>query len=110
MRERPLITRASRSRATRSSHTEDLEAALKVRPHTILDTEKMRHGIADAKKLYEEKGYLDADDHAEDRARRGRPNEVTLTYVVDEGKIVRIQDDRDRGQQRVQRPQAEAAS
>jgi len=39
---------------------EDLEGAFKVRPNTILDPEKVRRGIEEAKKLYEKKGYLDA--------------------------------------------------
>ncbi len=70
--------------------TEDLEAALKVRPRTVLDSEKLRRGVADAKKLYEEKGYLDAT--ITPRIVPSDPaGEVSVTYVVDEGKIVRIQ-------------------
>ena len=108
---RPRLPRAraaarhatSRSRATRRFADEDLEAALKVRPRTILDPEKLRRGIADAKKLYEEKGYLDATITPRTDAVPGDRTRSTITYVVNEGKLVRIQRHRDRGQRRVQR-------
>ncbi len=91
VRERPQITSVT-IEGTNKLRTEDVEAALKVRPHTILDSEKMRRGIADAKKLYEEKGYLDATITPKTEPVPGADNEIALTYVVDEGKIVRIQD------------------
>lgn len=91
VRERPQITSVS-IEGTKKLRTEDVEAALKVRPHTILDAEKMRRGIADAKKLYEEKGYLDATITPKTEPVPGAANEINLTYVVDEGKIVRIQE------------------
>ncbi len=90
VRERPQIT-SVKVEGTKKLRSEDVEAALKIRPHTILDAEKMRRGIADAKKLYEEKGYLDATITPKIEPVPGAANEVTLTYVVDEGKIVRIQ-------------------
>jgi outer membrane protein insertion porin family len=90
VRERPQIS-AVTIEGTKKLRREDVEAALKVRPHTILDAEKMRKGIADAKKLYEEKGYLDATITPKTEPVPGGANEVALTYVVDEGKVVRIQ-------------------
>jgi outer membrane protein insertion porin family len=90
VRERPQIT-SVKIEGTKKLRQEDVEAALKIRPHTILDAEKMRKGIADAKKLYEEKGYLDATITPKTEPVADGANEVALTYVVDEGKIVRIQ-------------------
>jgi outer membrane protein insertion porin family len=90
VRERPLVTDV-KIEGNKKVRSEDLEAALKVRPHTILDGEKLRRGVVDAKKLYEEKGYLDATITPRVDPVPDRPHEVTITYVVDEGKIVRIQ-------------------
>src|SRR2546427_785313 len=87
VRERPLVTDV-KIQGNKKVRSEDLEAALKVRPHTILDGEKLRRGVADAKKLYEEKGYLDATITPRVDPVPDRPHEVTITYVVDEGKIV----------------------
>src|SRR5437870_1719758 len=53
VRERPLVTEV-KIEGNKKVRSEDLEAALKVRPHTILDGEKLRRGVVDAKKLYEE--------------------------------------------------------
>lgn len=90
VRERPQIS-SVKIEGTKKLRSEDVEAALKVRPHTILDAEKLRKGIADAKKLYEEKGYLDATITPKTEPVEGTTNEIALTYVIDEGKIVRIQ-------------------
>jgi outer membrane protein insertion porin family len=67
---------------------EELENALKIRPHTILDPIKLRHGIEEARKLYEAKGYLDA--KITYTAVPLGNNEVTMKLVVDEGQIIRI--------------------
>jgi outer membrane protein insertion porin family len=67
---------------------EDLDAALKVRPNTIFEPEKVRHGIDEAKKLYEKKGYLDA--KIDYDTKPVGTNEVSLTYKITEGKLVRI--------------------
>ncbi len=91
VRERPQITTVT-IEGTKKLRSEDVEAALKVRPHTILDAEKMRKGVTDAKKLYEEKGYLDATITPKIEPGATGANEIALTYVVDEGKIVRIQE------------------
>ncbi|MBI3785566.1 MAG: outer membrane protein assembly factor BamA [Deltaproteobacteria bacterium] len=67
---------------------EDLEGAFKIRPNTILDPQKIRHGFDEAKKLYEKKGYLDAKISYTTEEREN--NEATLKIKVDEGSIVRI--------------------
>lgn len=67
---------------------EELETALRVRPNTIFDPEKARRGIAEAKKLYEKKGYLDAQISYE--IDRQEENTAAVTFTVDEGKQVRI--------------------
>jgi outer membrane protein insertion porin family len=86
--ERPLI-RELKIEGNKKLSKEDLEAALKVRPNTILEPDKVRSGIEEAKKAYEKKGYLDAKiDYSTTPVGK---HEVVLTYKVDEGKIVRIQ-------------------
>ncbi len=90
VQEQPLIASVA-IEGNKKVKTEDLEAALKVRPRTVLDSEKLRRGVADAKKLYEEKGYLDVTITPRIEPSPNIPGEVAVTYVVDEGKIVRIQ-------------------
>ena len=90
VRERPLVTDV-KIEGNKTIRTEDLEAALKVRPRTILDGEKLRRGVTDATKLYEEKGYLAAAITPRIEPVPAAANEVAITYVVDEGKLVRIQ-------------------
>jgi outer membrane protein insertion porin family len=68
---------------------DDLQAALKIRPHTLLDVAKIQKAIEEAKKLYDQKGYKDAAITFE--TSEPVDGEVTLTFKVDEGKIVRIQ-------------------
>ncbi|HEY2386643.1 MAG TPA: outer membrane protein assembly factor BamA [Candidatus Binatia bacterium] len=89
VRERPLVVDV-KIEGNKKVHTEDLETALKVRPRTILDSEKLRRGVLDAKKVYEEKGYLDATITPK-MAPSETPNEITLTYTIDEGQLIRIQ-------------------
>jgi outer membrane protein insertion porin family len=69
---------------------EDVEAALRVRPHVILDPEKARQGVEAAKKLYAEKGYLDVE-IAYTTTPVGE-NEVDVAYQVTEGEPVRIEE------------------
>src|SRR5438552_9296187 len=90
VRVRPLVTDV-KIEGNKKVRSEDLEAALKVRPHTILDGEKLRRGVVDAKKLYEEKGYLDATITPRVDPVPDRPHELNSPYVVDEGKVGRIQ-------------------
>jgi outer membrane protein insertion porin family len=87
--ERPLV-RGVTIEGAENVKKEEVEQALRVRPHTILDPEKARQGIEAAKKLYGEKGYLDVD-----IAYTSTPvgeNEVDVTYTVKEGGLVRIND------------------
>lgn len=85
--ERPYVADVTISGAKKIDE-EELEGALRVRPNTILDPEKARAGIEDAKKLYEKKGYLDAQIRY-DTEPVGK-NEVAVHFIVDEGKAVRI--------------------
>jgi outer membrane protein insertion porin family len=89
VRERPLI-REVRVEGNKKVSREDLDGALKVRPNTILEPEKVRRGIEEAKKLYEKKGYLDA--AITYTTEPAAESEVVLTYQVAEGKLVRISD------------------
>src|SRR5262249_24727437 len=57
--ERPLVRNVT-VEGNEKLKKEELEGALRIRPHTILDPEKARQGIDAAKKLYADKGYLDA--------------------------------------------------
>lgn len=85
--ERPLIHELKID-GNKKLNREDLEAAFKVRPNTILDPDKVRRGIEEAKKAYEKKGYLDA--NITYNTTPFGEHEVVLNYKVDEGKVVRI--------------------
>jgi outer membrane protein insertion porin family len=87
--ERPYI-RQVRVEGNKKIDKEELEGMLRVRPNTILDPEKARRGIEEAKSAYEKKGYLDADIRY-DTAPVGE-NEVDVTFVVDEHAPIRIRD------------------
>jgi outer membrane protein insertion porin family len=94
VRERPLVRKVTIEGSDKVKR-EDVEGALRVRPHTIFDPTKAREGVAAAKKLYAEKGYLDASiDLA--TAPTGE-NEVDVTYTIDEGKPIRVEDIRIEG-------------
>jgi outer membrane protein insertion porin family len=90
VKERPLL-RDVKIEGNRKVSTEDLETALKVRPRTILDLEKVHRGIEEARKLYDQKGYKDARIDFEVSA-PDEKGEVVLTFKIDEGKIVRIEE------------------
>ena len=73
--ERPLVRNVT-VEGNDKLKKEEVEGALRVRPHTILDPEKARQGIEAARKLYADKGYLDAKidyRHGAGRRERGRP-------------------------------------
>jgi outer membrane protein insertion porin family len=89
VKERPLV-RAVKVDGTKKIKKDELEAALKIRPHTILDPEKAREGVEAAKKLYVEKGYLDAD--ISYRTEPVGEAEVDLYYTVTEKEPVKITD------------------
>jgi outer membrane protein insertion porin family len=86
--ERPMI-KDVKIDGNKKINNDDLQAALKIRPHTLLDVEKIQHGIEEAKKLYDQKGYKDA--AITFKTSEPVNGEVTLTFNVDEGKVVRIQ-------------------
>jgi outer membrane protein insertion porin family len=86
--ERPMIKEV-KLEGNKKINTDDLQGALKIRPHTLLDVEKIQRGIEDAKKLYDKKGYKDA--AITFTTSPPENGEVVLTLHVDEGKIVRIQ-------------------
>jgi outer membrane protein insertion porin family len=86
--ERPMIKEV-KLEGNKKIKDEDLQIALKVRPHTLLDVEKIQRGIEEAKKLYDQKGYKDA--AITFKTSEPVNGEVTLTFVVDEGKVIRIQ-------------------
>ncbi len=86
--ERPLV-REVKLEGNKKINNDDLQAALKVRPHTLLDVEKVHRGIEDAKKLYDQKGYKDAT--ITFKTSEPENGEIVLTFVVEENKIVRIQ-------------------
>lgn len=87
VRERPLISQV-RIDGNDKLDREELDAAFKIRPNTILDPGKVRSGIDEAKKLYEKKGYLDA--KITYKTEPAPDDEVVLQYDIEEGKIVRI--------------------
>jgi outer membrane protein insertion porin family len=87
--ERPLV-RTVTVEGTDEVKKEEVEGALRIRPHTILDPGKAREGIEAAKKLYSEKGYLDAD--ITYTTSPVGENEVDVAYKVTEGPLIRIGD------------------
>jgi outer membrane protein insertion porin family len=87
--ERPFV-REVKIDGTKKIDREEIEGTLRVRPNTILDPQKARRGIEEAKKLYEKKGYLDAEITYETEA--VGENEVVVHFTVEENKPVRIHD------------------
>jgi outer membrane protein insertion porin family len=89
VKERPLVRKVN-VEGTKKVKREEVEAALKVRPHAILDPEKARQGVEAAKKLYVEKGYLDAQiSYATEPV---GDNEVDVSYAIKEESPVRVQE------------------
>jgi outer membrane protein insertion porin family len=87
VKERPLV-RTVKVEGTDKLKREEVEAALKIRAHTILDPEKARQGVEAAKKLYVEKGYLDA--AITYRTEAVGENEVDVLYTIEEREPVRV--------------------
>ena len=81
--ERPLI-REVLFEGNKKLDKEALEVALKIHPRTILNPVRIRRGIEDAKKAYEEKGYLDTD--ISYRAEQVGPGEAAVTFTIEEQK------------------------
>ncbi|HEV7734437.1 MAG TPA: outer membrane protein assembly factor BamA [Candidatus Binatia bacterium] len=87
VKERPLV-RAVSIEGNEKLEKDEIEGALRIRPHTILDPEKARAGIEAAKKLYAEKGYLDA--RITYATTSVGENEVDVTYTVSESEPIRV--------------------
>lgn len=87
--ERPFV-RQVRVEGNKKIDKEELEGMLRIRPNTILDPEKARRGIEEAKNAYEKKGFLDAEIRYETTP--VGENEVDVTFVVDEREPIRIRD------------------
>jgi len=89
VKERPLV-RTVKVEGADAIKKEEVEGALRIRAHAILDPEKARQGIEAAKKLYSEKGYLDVDiAYATESVGE---NEVDVVYTIKEQSPVRIKD------------------
>ncbi|HJQ82430.1 MAG TPA: outer membrane protein assembly factor BamA [Candidatus Binatia bacterium] len=89
VKERPLVRNVKIEGAEKVKR-EEVEGALKIRAHTILDPEKAREGVGAARKLYVEKGYLDAT--ITYRTEPVGENEVDVLYTVEEHEPVRVTD------------------
>ncbi|HYR96905.1 MAG TPA: outer membrane protein assembly factor BamA [Candidatus Binatus sp.] len=87
VKERPLVRNVKVEGAEKVKR-EEVEGALKIRAHTILDPEKARQGLEAAKKLYVEKGYLDA--QIDYKTTTVGENEVDVLYTVKEESPVRV--------------------
>ena len=87
--ERPFV-RQVHLEGNKKIDKEELEGMLRIRPNTILDPEKARKGIEEAKSAYEKKGYLDADIHYETTP--VGENEVDVNFIVDEHQPIRIRE------------------
>jgi outer membrane protein insertion porin family len=94
VKERPLV-REVRIEGNKALDKEDMDKQLKVRPQTILDPTKIRRSIADAKKEYEKKGYLDAE--IRDVTEPVGDQEVVLIFKITEGEQIKIEDVRFEG-------------
>ncbi|MGH7962891.1 MAG: POTRA domain-containing protein, partial [Candidatus Binatia bacterium] len=87
--ERPLI-REVRIEGNKDLSKDVLETAIKSHPRTILNPVKIRRGIEEAKKAYEQKGFLDVDiTYRTEEVDRG---ETVLTFTVNERKKVYVKD------------------
>lgn len=87
--ERPYITSVTLEGGDEELKPEEVEAALKVRARTIYDPDKVRRGVEDAKRLYEEKGYLDVQITPELKT-ADADGDVDLVYRIEQGEPVRI--------------------
>ena len=87
--ERPYITSVTLEGGDEELKPEEGEAALKVRARTIYDPDKVRRGVEDAKRLYEEKGYLDVQITPELKT-ADADGDVDLVYRIEQGEPVRI--------------------
>lgn len=89
VRERPYITSVQLEGGDEELKPEEVEAALKVRARTIYDPDKVRRGVEDAKRLYEEKGFLDVQITPELKT-ADAAGDVELLYRIEQGEPVRV--------------------
>ncbi len=75
---------------------EELLGMVRVRSNTVLDPQKARAGIAEVKKAYEKKGYLDVE-VTYDTAPADESDEVVVTFHIDEREQIRIEEIRFEG-------------
>src|SRR5688572_22308352 len=94
VKERPLVRKVE-IEGTDKVKREDVEGALRIRPHTIFDPTKAREGVGAARKLYAEKGYLDASIDLDTKG--AGENEVDVVYTVKEGSPIRVEEIRIEG-------------
>src|SRR4029077_16493351 len=87
--ERPLVRNVT-VEGNKKLKKEELEGALRIRPRTIFDPEKARQGMEAGRKLYADKGFLDA--NIDYQAVPVGSNEVDLVYRVTESGAVRVED------------------
>lgn len=87
VKERPLI-REVRIEGNDALKKDALETALKGHPRTILNPVKIRRGIDEARKAYEQKGYLDVD--ITYRTEEVAPGEVVLTFTINERQKIHV--------------------
>jgi len=87
VKERPLVRKVEVEGAD-AVEKDEIEGALRIRPHMILDPARVREGVAAAQKLYADKGLLDAKIEVKQTA--APEHEVDLVYAIDEGEPVRI--------------------
>lgn len=87
--ERPLVRNVT-VEGNKKLKKEELEGALRIRPRTIFDPEKARQGMEAGRKLYSDKGFLDAS--IDYQAVPVGSNEVDLIYRVTESGAVRVED------------------
>lgn len=88
VKERPYIASVKLEGGDEELKPEEVEAALKVRARTIYDPDKVRRGVEDAKRLYEEKGYLDVKITPE--LQTVPDGDVDLIYRIEQGEPVRV--------------------
>lgn len=85
--ERPLVRKVEVEGAD-AVEEDEIEGALRIRPHMILDPTRVREGIAAARKLYTDQGHLDAEITVKQTP--APEHEVDLLYEIDEGDPIRI--------------------
>jgi outer membrane protein insertion porin family len=89
VRERPVISKVDFEGNERISAS-DLQEVIKVKEWSILDFNKVKEDVALVQKHYEEKGFYLAKVSFDVQAVKGKKDEVTLTYKVNDYDKVQI--------------------